>query len=404
MKDSKFGKNNFDKLEAAGLIAGPDDAENLKFKTEARVKEIQVLISKVSLVQAHLADLYVLSKPRQLKRLSSTLGALRELHATKMPVGAKKHIEACINEVISLREGVYTSNTRLDKQTLALTASSRAKTDLMAMVEAAQHRLEKVVADSSSDVDMEEFYNKAADIIKKNAAESHKVAPIVDKPFVLARLPVVPGDQRALIAEKLPGLGFKSESLSGYPVIHNQLVLGINPKFMAEHSDESVTRITEMNQKLKDNGVRIEDLVKAVGRAKDLTGDLTKLENVEKENPNSVKPEFMAKTKQAAEEALHKANELITKAGIDVAAYRELQQQVKRSHAAQPEAIKKERDRLIKLLEKKTRTPLNLVSEKSFSYKGGVWFWLMSDRELDQLAKASPTKRVSITRWGFAFN
>ena len=148
-----LGKNNFDKLEAAGLVAGPDDAENLKFKTEARVAELGVLIGKVNKVQAYLAELYVLPKPRQLKRLSAASSALRELHAAKLPTGAKRHIAACLNEVISLREGVYTSNTKLDKQTLALTASSRAKTELQSMVESAQHRLEKVIADSSSEMD-----------------------------------------------------------------------------------------------------------------------------------------------------------------------------------------------------------------------------------------------------------
>jgi hypothetical protein len=398
-----LGKNNFDQLEAAGLVAGPDDIENVKAKTEARVSELNDLIGKVTKVQAYLAELYTLPKPRQLKRLNAARNGLKELHATKLPTGAKRHIEACLNEVISLREGVYASNTKLDRQTLALTASVKAKNELQAMVESAQHRLEKVVADSSSELDMEEFYKKAADVIKKNAGEAHKVAPIADKPWVMTRVPVVPTDG-SLIAEKLPKLGFKSESLSGYPVIHNQLVLGINPKYSAEHSDDSVEKIAEMNRKLKDSGVRIEDINKAAGRVKDLVGDLNKLKTAESETQGSVKPEIMERAEKAAADATTKLKELTTKAGIDVAEYQRLQSQVKRSHAAQPEAIKKERDRLIKMLEKKTRTNLRLVSETPRSYKSGVWFWLMPDRELDQLAKASLAKRVSITRWGFAFD
>jgi hypothetical protein len=404
MKDSRFGKNNFDKLEAAGLVAGPNDSENLKAKTEARVSELNTLITKVAKVQAYLAELYVLPKPRQLKRLSAATTALRELHATKLPTGAKRHIEACLNEVISLREGVYSSNTKLDKQTLALTASTKAKDELQSMVESAQHRLEKVMADSSSEMDMEEFYNKAADVIKKNAGEVTKVTPIADKPWIVARVPVVPSDG-SLSAEKLPGLGFKSESLSGYPVIHNQLVLGVNPKYLASHSDDSVQRIAEMNQKLKDSGVRIEDINKAAGRARDLVNDLKKLQGYEDEKKGSVNPDVMKKAAQAAGEAVQKANDLVQKAGIDLEEYQRLQSQVKRSHAAQPEAIKKEAERLRKLLEKKTRTNLRFVSEKPGATPGklGVWFWLMPDRELDMLAKASLAKRVSITRWGFAF-
>src|SRR4051812_683158 len=106
MKHNPLGKNNFDRLEAAGLVAGADDSENMKAKTEARVSELNTLITKIRKVEAYLAELYVLPRPRQLKRLAAAAGGLKELHATKLPVGAKKHIEACINEVTSLREGV----------------------------------------------------------------------------------------------------------------------------------------------------------------------------------------------------------------------------------------------------------------------------------------------------------
>lgn len=397
-----LGKNNFDKLEAAGLVAGPDDAENLKFKTEARVAQLGTLIGKVTKVQAYLAELYVLPKPRQLKRLTAAQIALRELHKEKLPTGAKRHIEACLNEVTSLREGVYSSNTKLDKQTLALTASTKARSELESMVEAANHRLEKVIADSSSELDMEEFYKKAADVIKKNASESKKIDNIVDKPWLMTRVPVVPTDG-SLVAEKLPGLGFKSESLSGYPVLHNQLVLGINPKHLASHSDESVQRIAEINKKLKDANVRVEDLKNLAGRVRDTALDLRKFTEAEEKEKDSVKPELLKRAQDAAADALKKYKALADKAEFDLEEYQKLNSQVKRSHAAQPEAIKKEAERLRKLMEKKTRTNLRFVSEKPFSYKGGVWFWLMPDRELDLLARASLAKRVSITRWGFAF-
>lgn len=397
-----LGKNNFDKLEAAGLVAGPDDTENMKFKTEARVAQLGDLIGKVVKVQAYLAELYVLPRPRQLKRLTAAHTALRGLHAEKLPVGAKKHIEACLNEVISLREGVFSSNTSLDKQTLALTASAKAKTELQSMVEAATLRLEKVMADSSSEMDMEEFYRKAEDVIKKNQVEMFKLLPIADKPWIMIRVPVAVGQVGVLSTEKLPGLGFKSDSISGYPVLHNQLVLGINPKTLASHSNETVQRLAEMNQKLKDANVRMEDLKNLAGRMRDTALDLRKLTEAEEKQKGAVKPELMERAQERAKDALKKYSDMAAKADFNMEEYQKLSSQVKRSHSLQPEAIRKEADRLRKLMEKKTRTNLRFVSEP-FSHKGGVWFWLMSDRELDMLAKASPAKRVSINRWGFAF-
>lgn len=399
MKHNPLGKNNFDRLEAAGLVAGADDSENLKAKTEARVSELNTLITKVRKVEAYLADLYVLPRPRQLKRLAAAAQGLRELHGGKLPTGTKKHIAACLNEVISLREGVYASNTRMDRQTLALTASSQARNELQAMVESAQHRLEKVVADSSSELDMEEFYKKAADVIKKNDAESHKVAPLKDKPFLLARVPVIPLGS-SLSTEKLPQLGFKSESLSGYPIIHNQLVLGINPKMMASHGDAEADRFAEMQRTLKDSGVSIDEIKKAVGKVKDLMTDIGRLD------PEKADKKFLEQKQKELEKLQEHASALVKKSGIDPVEYQALQQKLRRSHSAVIPAVREEADKLRRTLERKKGVKLRFVSESPHSDKksGGIWFWLMPDKELDMLAKASPTKRVDIKQWGFAFN
>lgn len=399
MKHNPLGKNNFDRLEAAGLVAGADDSENLKAKTEARVSELNTLITKVRKVEAYLADLYVLPRPRQLKRLTSASQALRDLHASKLPIGTKKHIEACLNEVISLREGVHSTNSKLDQQTLALTASAKARTDLEAMIESATHRLEKVVADSSSELDLEEFYKRAADVIKKNDAESTKIAPIKDKPFLLARVPVVPTDG-SLSAEKLPRLGFKSESLSGYPVIHNQLVLGINPKKLASHGDADSERFAQMQRKLMNEGVTLDDVKKLQGKAKDLTLDISRFD-LDKADPKVVE-----KKKGELDAVLEQARKISEKAGVDLMDFVKLSQSLRRSQSAVPQAVREEAERLRKMLEKKKNVKLRFVSENPATVvgKAGVWFWLMPDRELDMLAKASLGNRVNVSRWGFAFN
>lgn len=395
--DSKFGKNNFDRLEAAGLVAGADNGENMKAKTEARVGELKVLATKVKKVQAYLAEIYVLPRERQLRRLKEASLKLRELHAEKLPVGAKRHIEACLNEVTSLREGVFASNARLDQQTLALTASAKAHTELQAMIVAAEHRLEKIVADSSAEHDLDEFYKNAADVIKKHEKESTKVEAIKDKPFLLVRVPVVPVDG-SFAAEKLPQLGFKSESLSGYPVIHNQMVLGINPKMLAGHDPQAAAKFAAMSKQLKDSGVDLDHIKKALGKVKDLLADYSKLD------PEKADPKYKAKLEAELAAAQQAAEAMIKKGGVDPLEMMRLQALLKRSHNALPEAIKEEADRLRRLLEKKQKIRLRFVSDTPRSFKAGVWFWLMPDRELDQLAKASPSKRVSISRWGFAFN
>jgi len=392
-----MGLNNFDKLEAAGLYSPADNSEGMKAKTEARVQELTTLIAKLQRVEAYLAELYTLEKPKQLKRLAAAHNGLKALYQQKLPVGAKKHIEACLNEVISLREGVYASNSRLDRQTLALTASHQARKSLQALAESAEHRLEKVVADSSSELDLEDFYKKAADIINKNQAEAGKVESIKDKPWVLVRIPVVT-DDRSVSAERLPRLGFKSESLSGYPVIHNQLVLGVNPKMMASHDHETVERFAEMSKKLKESGVNPDEIKRLRGKIKDLTSDLGKID------PEKVDKKYQERLENELAELTVKVAHLIEKAGVDPDEMKKLQDKVQRSHAAQPKAVKEEAEKLRKLIEKKKGAKFKFVSEKPCSYKSGIWFWLMPDRELDLLAQASKGKRVNIQSWGFPFN
>lgn len=54
-------------------------------------------------------------------------------------------------------------------------------------------------------------------------------------------------------------------------------------------------------------------------------------------------------------------------------------------------------------LEQSMGTKLAFVSEKPAGYAGGAWFWLATEREMTQLAKALPGGRVNLSSWGFAF-
>jgi hypothetical protein len=270
---------------------------------------------------------------------------------------------------------------------------------LSALVESSRHRLEKIVADSSAESDMEDFYKNAGEVIKRTEHEAVKILPIKDKPFVLTRAPIVPMDG-SISAEKLPQLGFKSESISGYPVIHNQLVLGINPKMMASHDPADNAKFAEMQKKLKDADLTIEQIKRQRGRIRDAQMDLSK---VDKEK---AKPDFLKQKEEAVRKAESDLKDMIDRAGIDPDEYIKLDQRVKRSHNAVPQAVKDEADRLRKLLERKKGVKLRFVSDSPRSHPGnpGIWFWLMPDKELDMLAKAAFGKRVNVSRWGFAFN
>ncbi len=311
-KTSAFGKNNFAKLEAAGLICGEDPTAGIKAKMQKRIEELATLDAKLVKVEAALKDLYVLEKPQRLKKLSSVLAAVKKLHGEALPTGSKKHIAHCVNELTSLREGVYSSNTKMDKKALTLISASLARTEIKALVVATEHRLDAIRADSSQTSDMDDFYKKAEDVINRHSGAAERLSAIDDKPFLIARVPVVPADNTAS-PEKLVRYGFDVDGLGGYSVFKNQLVIGIRPQsLLGEHS-------------------------------------------------GAVKGE--------------KAIQI----------------------------IRDEAERLRKLLQKKMNQRLQFVSDKACTHGKGTWFWLMTDRDLDALARATPGSHVKIQRWGFAF-
>lgn len=235
---SAFGKNNFDRLEAAGLVSVEDNTNNQKEKLTARAAQLRVLAQKFDKVFAGMADTYVMDHKRQLKRIQVIIAKVKELHDTQLPIGAKRHVATCINELTSIKEGVHALNAAADKKMLTMIAAKTAKDELLAMAVATEARIESIEADSSTVDDLEEFYRKAADVIKKHAGKAEDIKAIKNKAFIIARMPIVPADDK-LSAERLATAGFQVESIGNYAVLQNQLVIGINPRFlMGEHSGE----------------------------------------------------------------------------------------------------------------------------------------------------------------------
>lgn len=310
-KTSAFGKNNFDRLEAAGLVASAEDETvSQKIKAEARIAGLVDLDAKLGRITASAEKLYVQAKPQQLKTLSVAIEAASRIMKDGMPTGAKKHLTAFVNELTSLREGVFLG-TATDKKTLALIACKDARVEIQALKAATEARMTRIMAGSSNNQDLEEFYKQAEDVINKHSAESTKLDAIAKKPFILARVPVVPTGEFINI-EKLVQQGFKTDNLGGYAVLHNQLVIGINSAHLG----------------VANTGKR----------------------------------------------------------------------------DASRTAILEEADALRRKMQKAKGEKLLFVSETPFKYKTGSWFWVMSERDLNMLAKAFPGGKAKITRWGFAFN
>lgn len=307
-----LGMNNFDKLAAASIL-GPKTASSseVKVKLEARIAKLENLHASLAEVTASVSQLYLIKTEQgRLKKLTTAINKTKALMVeAKGVTGMKTPLTQCMNELVSLREGVFT-NAATDKKTLSVLASIEATDQVDKLLVVAKSRLETLA--SETDDDDSEYLQKVSRIIKENNKESQKLEPLKTKPFAIARVPVIPIGG-FISSAKLNSLGIKAEEMSGYPVIHNQLVLGLNAKLL-----------------VKDAATLKGDKLKAKLNA----------------------------------ELMH----------------------------------------IKKLVEHKTNTKLQLVSQRPFPYQGGTWYWLMPERELNTMAKAFPGKAVKVSSWGFAFS
>lgn len=254
-KKSAFGANNFDRIANAGGVAGADDSENIKHKLHKRVLDLVALVAQLRKVVTYLDTLNELNKQRRLKRLKNALTGIKTVMDRGLPVGAKRYVSTCCNELQSIKEGVVVQNDELTQSDFVLSACAASIESLSAMIVSATQRHDRALAESTSHIDLDAFWAKTATVIEQTQQEASKLSEIRTKPFVVARVPVVPvGTVRS---DVLSRLGFDVKDLGGYPSFQNQLVLGIRPKsLLGEHSgavknDKAISVIREEADRLR---------------------------------------------------------------------------------------------------------------------------------------------------------
>lgn len=229
-----------------GSKQGPTE-EQVRAKMEQRIASLKIL--KDTLVKANMkvADLYMADKSTRLKRLTTAKKSVEAILKEKLPQGVGRQVEACINELTSLREGVFTG-AATTKKSLAVLASTEAVAHVERILETAQARLAKAKAEalgmptagSEEGLDFEEV----SKILKQTQKESKNIVQLKTRPFVIARVPVIPITKGFINIERLKSQGMNVETIGGYAVVHNQLVIGIN-RSMLGLSDSEKHRSTD---------------------------------------------------------------------------------------------------------------------------------------------------------------
>lgn len=206
-----------------GSKAGPTE-EQVTAKAEARVKALIELKAKLQRATLAVSELYMSDKPTQMKKLTASLKKVKELADNKPPVGVKKHLTACINELTSLREGVYIG--AATKKTLSIVACADAVAEIAVLIDQTKARVKQAKVESGA-ADDELYTEEVEKVIQRNAKDATRLESLKNRPFVISRVPIIP-IATGLSTEALKRKGFKIETISNYVVMHNQLVIGIN--------------------------------------------------------------------------------------------------------------------------------------------------------------------------------
>ena len=221
-----------------------------KVVSEQRINNLGRLYSKVMKVMAGLTGLSTAKKPEQLKMLDDALKAIETMRAIKVN-GTRKAIDACQNELVSLREAVF-SNTKLKKSDYALDACLAASESFQKLITVTNRRME-LDEEGNSNIVLDEDGNDVAVVtIMKHLKEANKLPKFNDKLYVLGRAPVVVvttgrsdfklrnQPSQFVDRSKLEKGGFKVDVLDGYAIIRDQLVIGVNRSQIPQGKDRKL--------------------------------------------------------------------------------------------------------------------------------------------------------------------
>lgn len=162
---------------------------------------------------------FKLKRSKQLKALDAAADTLRFILEEKRPQGTTSILRKCWNEIVSTKESVYLEQVDLSQVSFPLPALESA----VALIAELQHKTQQSI-DRKEAADPSEISTASEEVLKENAGFQLKQPK--KGSFVVTRAPVIP--LTPVSAERLKSVGFKADNAGGYPIIHDQIVIGIS--------------------------------------------------------------------------------------------------------------------------------------------------------------------------------
>lgn len=235
-------------IDAASQMESTLEAENSKKQAdlESRVQRLNAVSHSMDRIQESLTPLQKAGQTHRILILSQSIGRLRRLQENGLPTGSAKPVRHALNELVSLREAVL-AGTSLKKRDFVTSVMTDAILEIRKNHQVASEKLRLMKLNpegttlSSKEHSAEEVYRKAEEVISQASSEKSLLEAIGSDPFTITRVPVVPVANPAINPASLKRMGIKCDSIANYPVIYDQVVLGINREALTKNGKTQET-------------------------------------------------------------------------------------------------------------------------------------------------------------------
>jgi len=239
------------KLSDYGISAASEDkflAAN-RSKVEESLTKLRKTRAFVEAVVTKVGTLPLLkNKHERMIVLSNVSKKLEAARTQPLPTSVRKPFNIFCNEIQSLKDGIFAEV--VDKREMTVLNGQELIATIDKSISRQEARLNQADVTAASNQAEEEAFQHAAEVIKKNQKEAQRLDSIKGKEFVVSRVPIVAMTKHPMSVQKLQHSGIKAELVSGYVMINNQLVLGLNKEALEQPTSKRKLKPEQAAQEL----------------------------------------------------------------------------------------------------------------------------------------------------------
>jgi hypothetical protein len=222
--------SNFDRMQARAGMTLKNQSQMSKLPTirepepskarEEYIHALKAFSDRCAEATRRLFSMRGIGPARQIKRLTLAMDFFEAERKRKVPYRTGKAVRAVLNELTSLREAAYLDE--LTDELIDLSATRELFVTIDSLIKNSERK------EKEEDVAQDDVFETDLIDVLQNASAQTTLPKLDGRPFVLARVPVIP--VASMSQTKLQSRGFQVTSVGGYSMIGDQVVLGISPK------------------------------------------------------------------------------------------------------------------------------------------------------------------------------